>query len=112
VTQRFAAGGLDFQRAARNYPRYRFRHNLLRTIERDLGPVAGPGTCAALGVLPQQTERRSQGGWQRLGLWLQPGALFDWAPSTRVGVTYRSKINRTSTARHYTIPVLPARWRR
>lgn len=95
------AGGLDFQRGSAE---------LTRAI--DFGTVCfaavGPGTCSALGVLPQQKDgavKVKGNGW---GYGFNLGALFDLSPSTRVGVTYRSKIKQDIDGdATYTIPGLP-----
>lgn len=95
------AGGLDFQRGSAE---------LTRAI--DFGTICfaavGPGTCAALGVLPQQTDgavKIDGDGW---GYGFNLGALFDLGPSTRLGITYRSKIKQDIDGNAtYTIPVLP-----
>jgi long-chain fatty acid transport protein len=95
------AGGLDFQRGSAE---------LTRAI--DFGTICfaavGPGTCTALGVLPQQRDgavKIDGDGW---GYGFNLGALFDLGPSTRLGITYRSKIKQDIDGNAtYTIPVLP-----
>jgi long-chain fatty acid transport protein len=103
------AGGLDFQRGSAELTRaIDFGTLCFARLSATLGPVAGPGTCSALGVLPQQRDgavKVDGNGW---GYGFNLGALFDLGPSTRLGVTYRSKIKQDIDGNaSYTIPVLP-----
>jgi long-chain fatty acid transport protein len=103
------AGGLDFQRGNAELTRaIDFGTLCFARLSATLGPVAGPATCSALGVLPQQRDgavKVDGNGW---GYGFNLGALFDLGPSTRLGVTYRSKIKQDIDGNaSYTIPVLP-----
>jgi long-chain fatty acid transport protein len=103
------AGGLDFQRGSAELTRaIDFGTICFAQLSASVGPVAGPGPCAALGVLPQQRDcavKVDGNGW---GYGYNLGALFDLGPSTRLGVTYRSKIKQDIDGNaSYTIPVLP-----
>jgi len=103
------AGGLDFQRGSAELTRaIDFGTVCFAQLSATLGPVVGPGTCSALGVRPQQSDgavKVDGNGW---GYGFNLGALFDLSPSTRVGVTYRSKIKQDIDGNAtYTIPLLP-----
>ena len=72
------------------------------------GSAFGPAACAAAGILPQTKDGKVKVEGDDWGFGFSLGALFQVAPSTRIGLAYRSKITHDiSGDATFTNPVLP-----
>ncbi|NJD67233.1 MAG: transporter, partial [candidate division NC10 bacterium] len=72
------------------------------------GSAFGPAACTAAGILPQTKDGRAKVEGEDWGFGFSLGARIQGVPSTRVGLTYRSKITHvisgTATFRKPTLP--------
>jgi long-chain fatty acid transport protein len=65
----------------------------------------GPATCAAGGLTPQGADGRLRLDGDSWAVGFNVGALFEVSQSTRIGVTYRSRmIHHLEGAADYTVP--------